>query len=350
MARVLVCTGPGQVDLIDRPDPPLGAGQVRIETLYSGISAGTEGTIVRGTNPYLAKRWDAGRRLFLDGSEPSLRYPVETWGYEEVGRVVEVADDVTDPPPGSLVYGTWGHRERHVASADEVRWRTVPDRLDPVAGIFSHMTAIALNGVLDADLAIGETAVVFGLGVPGQIVVQLAARSGARVVAVDPIAARRELARRLTPAATALDPRDASVAEAVRDLTDGRGADVAIEASGAVPALHEAIRSVAYASRVVAMGFYQGEPVGLRLGDEYHHNRIELRASQISGVHPSRAHRWDRRRLVTTGMRLQAEGVLSLTPLITDVLPFGRAAEAFDRLASAPNEVLQIVLRTEAAT
>ena len=214
MARVLVCTGPGQVDLIDRPDPPLGAGQVRIETLYSGISAGTEGTIVRGTNPYLAKRWDAGRRLFLDGSEPSLRYPVETWGYEEVGRVVEVADDVTDPPPGSLVYGTWGHRERHVASADEVRWRTVPDRLDPVAGIFSHMTAIALNGVLDADLAIGETAVVFGLGVPGQIVVQLAARSGARVVAVDPIAARRELARRLTPAATALDPRDASVAEA----------------------------------------------------------------------------------------------------------------------------------------
>lgn len=350
MARILVCSAPGRIELVDRPDPPLGPGQVRIDTLYSGISAGTEGTIVRGTNPHLAHGWDARQRLFVDGAEPSLRYPVESWGYEEVGRIVEAADDVRDLPLGTIVYGTWGHRTRHVASADEVRWRTLPEGLDPMVGIFSHITAIALNGLLDADLAIGETVVVFGLGVPGQAVVQLAARSGARVVAVDPIASRRELAADLTPEATVLDPRATPVAETLREMTDGRGADVAIEVSGAAAALHEAIRTVAYASRVVAMGFYQGEPTGLRLGDEYHHNRVELRSSQISGVHPSRAHRWDRRRLVTTGMRLQSEGALSLAPLVTDVVPFDRAADAFARLETEGDTILQMVLTTEVAT
>lgn len=350
MARIVICTAPGRVELIERPDDPIGPGQVRIETLYSGISAGTEGTIFRGSNVHLERHWDTQRRLFARDAAPSLRYPVETWGYEEVGRVIEVAPDVSDLDVGALVYGTWGHRSRHIAPADEVRWRRLPDTLEPVAGIFSHMTAIALNGVLDADVAIGETAVVFGLGVPGQIVVQLATRSGARVVAVDPIASRRDLAQALAPGTTVMDPHATQVAEAVRDLTDGRGADVAIEASGALPALHEAIRSVAYSARVVAMGFYQGDSSGLRLGDEFHHNRVEVRSSQISGVHPSRAHRWDRQRLVSTGMQLQAEGHLSLTPLITDVIPFGRAPEAFARLASAPDDVLQVVLATEAAS
>ena len=65
---------------------------MRIATLYSGISAGTELTAYRGSNPYLNKKWDEDRRLFVDGST-SFAYPVDGWGYEEVGEVVEVAED-----------------------------------------------------------------------------------------------------------------------------------------------------------------------------------------------------------------------------------------------------------------
>ena len=72
----------------------------------------------------------------------------------------------------------------------------------------------------------------------------------------------------------------------VKGRTKGRGADICIEVSGVPSALAEAMRTVAYASRVVAMGFFQGETRGLHLGDEFHHNRIEVISSQISGVAP----------------------------------------------------------------
>ena len=88
------------------------------------------------------------------------------------------------------------------------------------------------------------------------------------------------------------------------------------------------MRTVAYASRVVAMGFFQGEVRGLRLGDEFHHNRIELISSQISGVAPAASHRWSKLRLWQTAVRLQHEGRLDLLPLITDEVPFEERAGA----------------------
>src|SRR4029079_7332561 len=92
---------------------------------------------------------------------------------------------------------------------------------DARIGIFSHIGAIALNVVLDADIHIGETVAVFGLGVPGQIAAQLARLNGARVIGVDGIAARRDLASELG-ADIVLDAGEGAVAERIRDLTDGR--------------------------------------------------------------------------------------------------------------------------------
>ena len=86
-----------------------------------------------------------------------------------------------------------------------------------------------------------------------------------------------------------LDAATGDVAEQIRELTDGRGADVCLEVTGNYRALHEAIRSVAYSSRVCAAGFMQGEGLGLRLGEEFHHNRVQVVCSQISGVAPAAA-------------------------------------------------------------
>jgi threonine dehydrogenase-like Zn-dependent dehydrogenase len=91
---VVALVRPGQVECLDEPASSVGADQVRIRTLLSGISAGTEMAFYRGTNPYLDKRWDPGTRLFVAGSAHSLEYPITGWGYEEVGEVVEVGTDV----------------------------------------------------------------------------------------------------------------------------------------------------------------------------------------------------------------------------------------------------------------
>ena len=268
--KSLVLSAPRTLTFEDQPDVPLGREEVRIRTLFSGISAGTELTQYRGTSPFMDRRFDEATRLFVAGDAPSSPYPVRTLGYEEVGEVVEVGPGVAGVRIGQQVYGTWHHRSHAIVSADYARDRAMPAGADPRMGIFSHIGAVALNGVHDAGIRIGDTVAVFGLGVPGQIVAQAARASGARVIVVDPDAGRRELALALG-AHAALESR---AAEAIKSMTGGRGADVCIEVSGAAPALTDAIRSIAYASRVVAMGFYQGDVAGLRLGDEFHHNRI----------------------------------------------------------------------------
>ncbi|MEJ7763526.1 MAG: zinc-binding dehydrogenase [Thermomicrobiales bacterium] len=334
-------TGVKTVGFETLPERPVGPGEVRLRTLYSGISAGTELTAYRGTNPYLHKRWDAGQRLFLAIDAGMAPEPPRSWGYEEVGEIVDVGPGVTDLTPGTLVHGTWGHQTEHVARAEDVGWRTLPAGTDPILGIFSHIGPIALNGVLDGAIRLGETVAVFGLGVVGQLVVRLARLSGATVVGIDPIAARRDLAA-VGGAATTIGPEGA--AEAIRDLTGGLGADVCFEASGSARALHEAIRACAPSSRVVTLGFFQGEATGLLLGDEFHHNRITLVCSQIGGVAPELRHRWDRDRLVRTFMGLVTDGTVDPRPLVSHVLPAARAADAYALLDERPGEALQVVL------
>ncbi len=343
MAQAVIISAPRRVTIAEVEDGVMGAEQVRIRTLYSGISAGTELTQYRGSNPYLHKEWDSALRLFGPGRAAALAYPLPAVGYEEVGEVVEVGEAVADIAPGALVYGAWGHRSHHVADADYVRARFLPAGLEPILGIFSHLGAIALNGVHDASIRVGETVAIFGLGALGQVVAQLARASGARVIAVDLLEERLALARQLG-AGLALNAAETAVAEAIRAETGGRGADVCIEVSGATAALHEAIRAAAYSARVVAMGFFQGEASGLFLGEEFHHNRINLVCSQISGPSPELSYRWDRLRLWQTAMRLQAEGVLNLRPLISHVAPYTEAAALYALLDSQPAAVMQAVL------
>ena len=150
-------------------------------------------------------------------------------------------------------------------------------------------------------------------------------------------------------AAQVLDPSTVSVAAEIKDMTDGRGADACIEVSGAPAALSEAIRAAAYSSRVVAMGFFQGEVSGLRLGEEFHHNRVQLICSQISGVAPEASYRWSKPRLWRTAVKLQHEGVLSLVPLITHSAPFNEAPALFARLDLGEPGLLQAVLDFEDA-
>jgi threonine dehydrogenase-like Zn-dependent dehydrogenase len=341
--EALLLTGVKTLEFAPLELEPLGPNEVRIATLYSGISAGTELGIYRGVSPYLHREWDAALRVYRDTGTPSWTFPIDHLGYEEVGRIVEVGSAVTQLALGDHIFGTWHHYTHATMSEADALARKLPPGADPRIGIFSHIGAVALNGVHDAHIRMGDLVAVFGLGVPGQIVVQMARASGATVIGIDPITSRREMAERLGADRT-LDPSAGSVAEIIKDETGGRGADVCIEVSGNAGALAEAIRTVAYSSRVVAMGFISGEARGLFLGDEFHHNRIELVSSQISGVAPEASHRWTRLRLWQTAIRLQHEGRLNLIPLITDVVPFAEAPALFARLDAGDPAILQAVL------
>lgn len=340
--KTLVLEAPHVLVFEETPDPPLARDEVRIRTLFSGISTGTELTQYRGTNPFMHRQWDEARRLFVAADAPSTPYPLSSLGYEEVGEIIEVGADVVDLEVGQRLYGTWNHKTHHIAAAEYARDRLLPEGADPRIGIFSHIGAVALNGVHDAQIRLGDTVAVFGLGVPGQIVAQAARASGARVIGVDPDPARRKVALSLGTHET-LDPSAGGGAEAIKAMTGGRGADICIEVSGAPPALADAIRAVAYSARVVAMGFFQGA-VPLPLGEEFHLNRIQLICSQISGVAPETSYRWSKPRLWRSVIDLQHQGLLDLLPLITHVAPFTDAPALFARLDQGEPGMLQAML------
>jgi threonine dehydrogenase-like Zn-dependent dehydrogenase len=342
VGQVVTFEGPREVGLREYEERPLQPNEVRLRTLYSGISAGTELTAYRESNPYLSKRWDEERRLFVEGGV-SLQHPIEGWGYEEVGEVAEVGSEVTLVMPGEVIYGTWGHKSTTVVQEDWAAQRRLPPHVDPMVGIFSRIGAISLNAVLDADIHVGEYVAVFGQGVPGLIAAQLARLNGGTVIAVDGIPKRLELAKELG-AAHVVNFMEQSPAEKIKDLTENRGADVCIEISGSYRALHEAIRSTAYNSKVVSSGFFQGEGIGLSLGEEFHHNRINVVSSQIFGVSLALDHRWTVERLERTVMTLAAEEKVGLKSLVTHVFEVEEAEEAFRLLDEDPSEAVQVVL------
>src|SRR3954451_22177256 len=132
MPEVVSFAAPYDVSLVTLDAQPLVPGSVRVRTWYSGVSAGTELTAYRGSNPYLTRSWDAGRRLFVEGA-PTFAYPVQVWGYSEGGEVVEVRDEVSRPAVGDAVHVIWGHGSEAVARAAAVGGR-LWNRQGPLSG------------------------------------------------------------------------------------------------------------------------------------------------------------------------------------------------------------------------
>lgn len=341
MAYVVELTAPRVVELREYPTPEPGAGEIRVRTLYSGISAGTELTTYRGTNPYLEKHWDAEAGLFVPG-QSTFSYPVDVWGYSECGEVDALGDGATELEVGQLVWGMWCHRSSAVLPAERLIGHQLPATVDPLVGTFARVGAVALNAVLASGACVGETAVVFGQGVIGLLATQLLVAQGVEVFAVDMVPHRLELARKF--GAAPLSAAEGDLAVAIRELTQGRCADRVIELTGAYPALHQAIRVAGIDGTVVAAGFYQGAASALALGEEFHHNRVTLVSSQIGSLPQALRERWSRERLHQTVIKLCAAGRLDPMPLVTHVIPARRAAEAYVLVDKPPPDLLQVIL------
>jgi threonine dehydrogenase-like Zn-dependent dehydrogenase len=339
--------GPRHIEVVETPQIALEPGQARVRTLYSGISAGTEMTAYRGTNPYITSTWDPDIRLFRDTEErDAAGYPLDGWGYSEVGEVTEIFAagqlPADAPKVGDLVWGIWGHRTEGILPVENLRGHVLPQGMDPLSAAFIRVGAIALNGVLSADLGVGTTVVIFGQGVIGLLATRLAVLNGATVIAVDGIESRREHAL-LWGASHAFAP-SRELALQIRDLTGGAGADVAIELSGNYHALHDAMRAVGADGTVVASGFYQGDATPLRLGEEFHHNRVQLIASQIGSVPNRLRARWDVPRLQRTIVETIAAGKLDTASLVTHRYTLADAAAAYEMLDTDASAALQVVL------
>ena len=312
-----------------------------MRSLYSGISHGTEMNVYRGDAPMWQRKQDRRRRLFVESDEPEWEYPLR-YGYACVGVITAVGRDVTEFAEGDVVFSFAPHQSAHVLPAGSVS--KLPEGIDPRAGVLTAVLNTTFNGILDADLHLGECVVVFGQGVLGQLTVQWAKLSGASpVIAVDLIEKRLEISKRVSGADLVFNAgEERDIALAVRELTDDRGADVVFEFSASDRALNEAIRTACYNGKVIVMSWYAGALANVYPGAEFHHNRIQRISSQIAGISPELSHRWSAARRMEAVLSLMPQ--LNLEGLITDVVDLEGAAAAYEMIDKHPEGVLQVVL------
>lgn len=340
--RTVQIVDTGEVECYVYDPAPLADGQVRVRTIRSAVSPGTEMTFYGrdASNVYLHKRWNQELRLFEPGT-PSIDYPI-VFGYRASGEVVESRSP--DVQVGHRVYGNWRHTELTALPAQRAIEQTLPAELSWDDGVdIGQMGPICVNAVaFGGGEHAGGPAVVLGAGPVGLITAQIAAAEGAQVLVVDRLPERLEVARDLG-LETVEAAQDVDIAATIKRRFGSEGIAVAWECTGSTFALHEAIRVVRRKGLVVAVGFYQGESHGLLLGDEFHHNGIRIVCGQIGNLHES--HTWPTLRQRTIELALQGRLKLGTIPRLT--LRVEQAAEAFAALAR-PAEVLQTAFRYDA--
>jgi len=352
-------------------DPVAAPHHVLVRPFYSLISSGTETADLHtegvlkevAENPsHLRKVWDVMKVAGPLKTLAEVRAKFEEYaalGYSGAGLVADKHPTVTDLEVGDRVaYGGegTGHGETVLAGRNLVV--KVPDNVPFEHACFTTLGSIAMNSVRIAQIGVGETVVVMGLGLVGQLVAQLAGAQGGVVVALDVKPERVELAR-AAGADFALVGGAGAPAE-VAALTGGRGADVVIVAAASkspAPA-QQAVKLCRDRGRLVIVG-----AVPLELSrDEMYVKELQLLMSRAYGPgsydpnyekrgqdYPLPYVRWTENRNMEEFLRLASRGRLQLEQLITHRFALEEAAAAYRTIMNPAANSLAVVLRYPAA-
>jgi len=323
-SRAVWFVGPRQIDLREAPVRAPEPGEITVRATRSLISAGTEMLVYRGdTTP--------GDRM-PPNSEGTFPFPTK-YGYQTVGEVIAVGED-SGFAVGDRVFTRHPHQDYFTIEARPEYVVRLPDEVGDDAATFLNLTRVALTGVLDVPVKVGEIAVVFGQGIVGMMCARIANLNAGATIVVDRFEKRRQLALDYGMRA-AVEPQD--VKEAVQELSNGRGADVIYEASGAPPALQAAIEIAADRGDIVAISLYGKHEVPLRLAPEFHFRRLRITSSQATDQA-----RWDWARRTEASLGLL--GRLDVSDMVSRTVEFSDAASAYDLVDRDPANVLGVIL------
>jgi 2-desacetyl-2-hydroxyethyl bacteriochlorophyllide A dehydrogenase len=305
------------------PEP----GELLIRTLYTLISAGTE-----------------------LGLQENARTQDFSPGYSNVGRILALGEGVAGYAVGDVVLSLGNHATHVTCSAAPPVVAPVPAGVRPEEATFGVLGSVAAHGVRRARIELGEYVLITGMGVVGQLALQLAAQTGCEaLMGTDLSDARLEIAR-AHGATHALNPHRDDLAAAVHRLTNGRGLDCVIEASGypdQLPLLFDLAR---IGGRIVLLGSIWHRTVELDLMP------FHLKELTLLGVHQPKCpavetpyfpwtQPYNRRQM----LKMIGDGRLQVRPLITHLLPFTHAAEAYRLLREERDKALGVVLDFTAA-
>jgi predicted dehydrogenase/threonine dehydrogenase-like Zn-dependent dehydrogenase len=351
----------GELVVLDVPPPVCSPGGVLVRSLYSLISSGTELMKVNESKMSLlgkARARPEQVKKVLDTA--AQQGPVSAYrkamnrldsytplGYSLAGVVEAVGEGAKEFSVGQVVACAGNEFALHA----EVNWVPVnlcvpvPDGVAPQLAAFATVGAIALQGVRQAEAQLGDTACVIGLGLVGQLVVQLLVASGVRVYGLDVVPDRCRLAEKMgaTLCAAPDDEGVAAIETAISEAAGGFGADkVLLVAGGSSNGPVEVAARVARdRATVVDIGkckldlpwsaYYEKE-LDLRFSRSYGPGRYDDRY-ELEGVdYPVGYVRWTERRNLACFVDLAHSRNLDLEPLISGVFPIEDAVDVYERL------------------
>ena len=320
IAEALWYTAPGEAEirqepLAATPDP----GEVRIETLYGGISRGTERLVFTGAVP--ASEYERMRAPFMAGDFP---FPVK-YGYAAVGRIVAGPDALA----GRTAFALYPHQTAFSLPAGRIA--LLPDNVPASRAVLAANMETAVNALWDAAPGPLDRVAVVGAGVVGCLCAWLAAKlPGAGVTLVDIDKRRAAVAATL---GTAFALPDAAPEDC----------DLVIHASASPSGLATALRLAGQEATVLELSWYGATGVVIPLGGAFHSRRLRLISSQVGQVAPSRRPRWSYARRMEAAVRLLADPALDA--LIAPAVDFHDLPAQLPKILSAPSGVLCQLIR-----
>lgn len=359
----------GHMQWLEVPYPVLGSGQVLVRNHYSLISAGTEGKTVKDARlGYIGKaraRKEEVKKVLQSARTLGLR---ETYrlvmnkldapsalGYSCAGEVIAVADDVIDFRIGDMVAcggSTAVHAEVIAVPVN------LCVALEPTVSLkeaaFTTVAAIAMQGIRQADLRLGENCVVIGLGLVGQLTLQLLRASGVQAAGIDLDMQQVELARK--NGFKHCFPRSHEQLEAeIRHLTDGHGTDAVIitAATSSLDPVELAGQLCRHKGKVIIVGAvptgfsrkaYYMKELDLRMSCSYGPGRYDAEYEEKGVDYPYAYVRWTENRNMQAFAGLLHERKVDLSGLITHTFPYRDAVKAYDLILQRHEPFAGIVL------
>jgi len=314
-------------------DESLAGHEIMVRTLYSIISAGTEGAAFTG----------------LEREHPAVSnfsYPYFP-GYGNLGEVLAVGNDVSDYRIGDIVFSTAGHQLHW--KFDTVRGHLcvpVPERLPLLMAVFGRMAAVGIAAIRKADYSLGDKVLVIGAGLVGNFAAQEFQLAGCEVMLTDISEFRLQCARKCG-ITRVLNPNQDDLYEAVRAWTGDKGVQISVEAVGDVRLIAQAVELTRPRGEVILLGTPRKR---LALDCTPMLSRIHLRGITMKGalewLYPVRES--DYQRFTVTGNLKQIfqwlkEGLLKTKPLLTHLFSPNQCQEAYEGLERKKDKYLGVV-------
>ena len=357
----------GEMKVEEVPPPSVRAGGVVVRTVRSLVSAGTEKMIVdlarksllakaRSRPDLVRKVIDTARKQGIRNAFMKVQSKLDTpipLGYSSAGVVVAVGESVHEYRVGDRVACAGAGYANHADYAYVPRnlLARIPDGVTMEEACFATVGAIALQGVRQTVPTLGERVCVVGLGLIGQLTVQLLAANGCRVLGFDPNPARAKLAIEMG----AHEAVSADLEAAAERFTRGDGFDAVViaastpssgplEQAGEISRLRGRVVVVGLVGMEVPRSLYYRKELDLRMSMSYGPGRYDPDFEERGFDYPIAHVRWSEQRNLEAVLDLLADRRLRLTPLVTHRYSIDEALAAYDLITKGAEPFLGVVL------